>query len=103
MNGSRADENVFETDAVIVALVSIRIQDAEEPVRAVWHHANGDWVMWCETVDVLDPDAWVTVHVQHLVDRDRTLRAVGDLPEGWAAFREWRGMAWVREPIVDDA
>jgi hypothetical protein len=103
VSAPRSEQNVFEQWPDLVALVSVRVRDGQESVRAVWHHVGGDWVMSCDTVDAEDVDSWATVHVQHLVERDRTLRAVGDLPPGWAAFRDLRGMPWAREPIVEGA
>jgi len=68
----------------------------------VFHDEDGDWILSCGTVDVEDADSWVTLHIHHVLNRDATVRPLGDLPRGWAAYRDAITGQWQREPLLHD-
>jgi hypothetical protein len=93
--------NVFDDDPLLGAVVSMPVRDQREPVRAVFHEEDGDWILSCGTVDTEDLDSWVTMHIHHVLDRDATVHPLGDLPPGWAAYRDAVTGHWEREPLSD--
>jgi hypothetical protein len=65
------------------------------PVLLVAHDPDGDWQFLCGTTNRTE-DAQV-VSLGCILERDRTLAEVADLPEGWRASRRAKGAAWRRE------
>lgn len=77
------------------AFVRESIADQKEPVLTVYHDHNGDWEFHGATSDKV---ALLCVH--HLVDRDKTLNELVDLPIGWCAWRESMDAPWQRETFT---
>jgi hypothetical protein len=94
--------NEFDDEPGLGAIVSVPVAEGREPARAVWHEHDGGWTMSCGTVDGDDLERWATTHVQHVLDHDATLHALGDLPVGWAAYRDEPGVAWERKAFSDE-
>jgi hypothetical protein len=69
----------------------------ERPVLLVAHE-DGDWSFLCGGTDH-GPDDCHIVGVGHLVDRDASLHACADLPNGFEAERQSVSEAWFRCPI----
>jgi hypothetical protein len=93
----------FDEEPDLGVFVSVPVQEQREPVRAVVHEQDGDWILSCGTVDAEDLDSWVMLHIHHVLDRDATVRLVGDLPPGWSAWRDSPADHWEREPLSDRA
>ena len=80
------------------AFVCDHVFRCARPVLLV-SHARGDWQLLCGADHPNDPDddSWVhLVGLNHLLDRDSTLRAVMDLPIDWMAERVSVGAGWTR-------
>lgn len=80
----------------LAAFVCSHVFDDTEAVLLVAHE-DGDWQFLCgrdhsgETPRV--------VGIGHLLDRDFSLKALADLPDGWEAEREHAGDSWTRRSI----
>ena len=57
-----------------------------------WQFVNG----WGDTEDTA---SGMSVHVDHIVERDPSVVPLADLPLGWRAWRETTEHAWTREPV----
>lgn len=68
--------------------------DDEEP--SGWQFLNGHG-------DTDDPSSGIPVHVEHVIERDPSVKEVADLPPGWRAWRVSEDKPWQREPEVADA
>ena len=60
-------------------------------------HADGDWQLLCGG-DHEPGDRPHVVGLNHLVDRDTSLRELLDLPSDWEAERLDEGILWERKP-----
>jgi hypothetical protein len=65
------------------------------PILLVSHDENGDWQFLCGTTN--RPKDGRIVSLGCIFERDWTLAAVADLPEGWTASRPAIGGPWHRE------
>lgn len=77
------------------AFVCAHVFDVSRPVLLV-SHEGGDWQFLCGD----HHRSWETARVvgmNHLFDRDASLRALLDLPVGWDAERPKVGAEWVRK------
>ena len=74
----------------------------ERPVRLVDH--GRDWQFLCGGVDHADRKDVHLVHVGELLNFDRILNALGNLPFGWEAERDDPVSPWIRTgPQATDA
>jgi hypothetical protein len=71
------------------------VLQSRHPILLVTHDRDGDWQFLCGTTNRLE-DCQV-VSLGCLLERDRTLAGVADLPEGWRATRRTKRAAWRRE------
>jgi len=78
------------------ALVCEHVFDASRPVLLV-SHEGGDWQFLCGGGDHGSWETARVVGINHLFDRDPSLRALLDLPVGWDAERAKVGEAWARK------
>ena len=78
----------------LVAYLCPHVFTETRPVLLVAREA-GDWQFLCGHDDHGDDDCHV-VGVGHLIDRDRSLDELADLPEGFEAARESVGSPWIR-------
>jgi len=79
-----------------VAYVCSHIFDATRPVLLV-SRQDGDWQFLCGGPHEADEKPRV-VGLNHLVERDTTLRDILDLPSDWDAERSEMTGAWTRTP-----
>ncbi len=78
-----------------------QVASGKKPVREVWHDADdGAWQLLCGTTE--DENDAIVVSIGNLVDRDPTLRALGDLPRGWRAVRDSAKGKWRRSRAPAD-
>jgi hypothetical protein len=63
--------------------------DNEHPTG--WQFLNGDG-------DTGDAANGISVHAEHVLERDPTVAELADLPLGWRAWRESEDHPWVRAP-----
>lgn len=77
------------------AYVRESVADQKEPVLTVHHDPDGDWQFHGAT-----EDGCVLLCLHHLIDRDRTLDELADLPRGWSAWRDSSSAPWNREPYT---
>ncbi len=87
----------FRENPRLGVITTITVLEGAASVLLVSHDADdGGWQFLCGTTD--DPKDSRIVCLADLVDRDRTLAEVADLPLGWVAFRTAVGGEWTREP-----
>ena len=63
--------------------------------QGIWEFVNGRG-------DTDDTANAMSVHVDHVIERDPSVAPLGDLPLGWRAWRETANDAWTREPDPDE-
>ena len=78
------------------AYVCSHIFDATRPVLLV-SREDGDWQFLCGGSHEADEKPRV-VGLNHLVERDTTLREILDLPSDWDAERSEVNAPWTRTP-----
>lgn len=83
---------------VFATFACTHVLDLKKPVRLVMKEPDGDVQFLCGGVHRTSKDARV-VHLRHLLENDRTLEALADLPIGWQAERTEQGGDWTRTPI----
>jgi hypothetical protein len=71
------------------------VVEESRPILLVTHDREGDWQFLCGKSNHTE-DARI-VSLGCIFERDPTLAAVADLPEGWRAYRRGKGAAWRRE------
>ncbi|MDQ0469593.1 hypothetical protein [Labrys wisconsinensis] len=59
---------------------------------------DGDWQFLCGESDHGATDLPHFVHLGHMLRKDPTLSALGDLPADWEAERARPDQAWARRP-----
>lgn len=78
------------------AYVCSHIFDATRPVLLV-SREDGDWQLLCGGSHEADEKPRV-VGLNHLIERDPTLREILDLPSDWDAERNAVNASWTRTP-----
>ena len=84
----------------LTAIICQHIFDDTHPVLLVCR-AGGDWQFLCGA-DHPDGTRPRVVGINHIFDRDPTLRALADLPPEWEAERSKVGDPWARRPVSDN-
>jgi hypothetical protein len=79
------------------AFICSHIFDNTRPVLLVMN-TDGDWQFLCGGIH--EGETPRVVGINHLLDRDPSLRSVLDLPNNWEAERESLWSPWQRRPIV---
>ena len=70
------------------------------PILLVFHEVEDEWQFLCGTTN--DPGDALVVSLGFMLQRDPTLAAVADLPEGWCATRDSKETEWERELDVQE-
>jgi hypothetical protein len=83
----------------LAVYICSHIFEETEAILLVSHEDNGDWQFLCGA-DHTGGNAHVTC-IGHLIQRDKTLLELEDLPKGWMAERRSSKSSWVRYPIKD--
>ena len=85
-----------------ISYCTANVARAGFPVLRVTHDHDGDWQCLDATTD--DPGECVLLCLGCVYERDATLSAIADLPQGWSAFRPYIGATWERweKPDEDD-
>lgn len=73
-----------------------RIVESNSPILVVTHDADDGLWQFLDHGDFEDEEA-VSIDLKELVLLDPTLAKLGDLPEGWVAYRDGRFSDWQRE------
>ena len=84
----------------IAAYVCSHVFENSKPVLLV-SHAGGDWQCLCGGDHAADEVPNV-VGLNHLLDRDPSLRELEDLPVDWEAERTTTKHKWIRTPLEAD-
>ena len=82
------------------AYVCLHVFDASRPVLFV-SRPDGDWCFLCGAEHEDKAANYRVVGRGHLLDRDKSLNELADLPSDWEAERGSIGGAWVRRPVPD--
>jgi hypothetical protein len=83
----------------IKAFVCSHVFEKRRPVLLV-SRAGGDWQCLCGGQH--DPkDIPYVIGLNHLVERDSTMKEIEDLPREWEAERSTVGGSWIRTRIAD--
>ena len=79
-----------------------RVVEGGNPILSVYHETDGAWQFLCGGDEHADDDEILVLHPAHLLERDPTLRALVNLPIGYAATRLSREASWERSEITDE-
>lgn len=82
------------------AYLSGSVYRKELPILLVTHDEGGDW-QFLDGGEVNVEDG-LAVHIHHVFDEHPDVRALADLPEGWAAERASAAAEWERFPQPDE-
>ena len=77
------------------------------PILRVYHDFDGGWQFHGDDTQSCDQDDAKMVSLSSMVDRDKSLSTLHDLPYGWLAYRNQSNAKWTREkdhpfPTFDD-
>lgn len=86
----------FKDPEKLAVITLTRILNGSKPILYVVHDEDGDW-QFLDGDDVSEEDA-ETVAFKRVVDLDRSLGELADLPVNWTAEREAVGKPWTRAP-----
>lgn len=78
-----------------------KVFDGEAPVDFVYHENNGVWQMLCSNEDHSIGGQALLAHPRHVVDMDRTLLPLADLPLGFMARRDSVSGGWIRSRMEE--
>jgi hypothetical protein len=98
-----ADDTVwrFDQGPEVAALTTRQVLEMKLPVLMVTHYSDDhSWAFVCGTTEDYLEDGRV-VCMSHILNLDRSLVEIADLPPGWSAERKDLGSEWIRFP--DDA
>jgi hypothetical protein len=87
----------FPSDPHSKAYVCRHVFDLAHPVRLV-NRADGDWCFLCGGYHKDDASEYRVIGIGHVLESDRTLLELHDLPSEWEAERQVKGSDWVRTP-----
>jgi hypothetical protein len=90
-----------EFPAMATAYSTEAVLAGRRPILLVAHESNGDW----QFLDggVANAADGVAVHLGHIVEAHPALRALADLPRGWAAERSSAADEWKRYQLAADS
>ncbi|MDX2110940.1 MAG: hypothetical protein SFY80_11930 [Verrucomicrobiota bacterium] len=90
----------FDIAPMTPVITTRQVLDDGLPILVVLHFlSDGSWGFLCGTAD-LEEDG-EEVPLLELVNLDRTLLKIADLPRGWKAWRPARGKPW--NSAINDA
>lgn len=91
----------FDQAENVAALTTRQVLSEGLPVLSVVHYSDDhSWAFTCGTTN--NTDDGLIVGMGCIVDMDRSLMEVADLPPGWGACREAVGASWDRYQLDDD-
>ncbi len=79
-----------------LVFTTTRVLHQHFPILLVTHDEDGSWQVLCGTTN--DPQDGVVVCLGCVLQRDRSIATLADLPPGWVAWREAATEPWQREP-----
>ena len=94
-----ADENgwLFREPPNVAVFTTRSIVERGAWIAHVSHSAeDGSWDFHDNEPGAPPEEEAMLVSLRNMVDRDGTLRALADLPEGWRAWRDGPAAAWRR-------
>lgn len=83
------------------AYVCSHVFDRAAPVMLV-SRPDGDWCCLCGQLHDESGVEYKVVGIGHLLEEDKSLAAVTDLPPDWEAERRETGGKWVRTRVAPD-
>lgn len=88
----------FPVDSHAKAYVCRHVFDGSRPILLV-SRADGDWCFLCGGFHEENASEYRVIGIGHVVDSDKTLKELYDLPEEWEAERQDASSGWVRTSI----
>ena len=88
----------FGTGSQAKGYVCREVLDKSRPILLV-SRIDGDWRFLCGADHTAGAPENIVVAVGYVVNLDRTLLDLHDLPIGWKAERQSAGSSWVRSPV----
>ena len=95
---ANADDWPFQDPRNVAVFTTRAILELGQPVLLVAHDDDdGSWQFHTGEPEPAEKDGRI-VGLAEMIEIDRTLVEVADLPLGWQAYRDWPGGAWRRSP-----
>jgi hypothetical protein len=88
----------FSIDSHAKAYVCRHVFEQSHPILLV-SRADGDWCFLCGGVHANDAGEYRVVGIGYVLEVDRTLLELRDLPVDWEAERQNTDSVWVRIPL----
>ena len=88
----------FPTNSHAKAYVCRHVFERSHPVLLV-DRSDGDWCFLCGGYHANDASEYRVVGIGHVIESDRTLLELHDLPDDWEAERESTDSRWIRTPV----
>src|SRR5215470_14700765 len=89
---------LFDDPPNVAVFTTKLIAAQQQPVLLVTHDDDGAWQFLPLKGELRIRDAAV-VSLRSMIERDRTLAELADLPVGWRAWRESQDSPWLRKQI----
>jgi hypothetical protein len=80
------------------AYVCIHVFAGSHPIHLV-SRADGDWCFLCGGNHPNDASEYRVVGIGHVIESDKALLELNDLPVDWEAERQTEDSSWVRTPF----
>lgn len=88
----------FPTDPHAKAYVCRHVFEQSHPVLLV-SRADGDWCFLCGGFHLDNASEYRVVGIGHVIESDKMLLELHDLPAEWEAERKSAGSPWLRAPF----
>lgn len=86
----------FEDKPNVMVITLRGIVNNNIPILSVWHDKEDGMWQFLDSLDVKMEDA-VIVALEEIVEMDRSLTEIADLPLGWVAWRKKKGAPWNKQ------
>jgi hypothetical protein len=88
---------VFNEKRNVMVLTTKKIINSNELIKTVYHDEEDGMWQFLDGTDITEDGAMV-VGLEEVVEIDKSVEEVSDLPLGWVAWREEKGRPWFRRP-----
>lgn len=96
IGGKKSKKWPFDQDPNVAAITTRQIIDLGFPILQVVHYDDDhSWAFLCGTTE--DEDDYRLVHMEEILNLDKSIRLIAELPPGWSAWRTKKNSPWERQ------
>jgi hypothetical protein len=92
----RAKGWVFRDNPNVMVMTTKDVVYNKREILSVWHDSDDGMWQFLDGPDVNEEVAML-VSLEEMVNIDESIVDIADLPLGWVAWREQKGLAWERQ------